>query len=129
MKKMFKSNFQKTLLDLANGICLFDCYLEMGGIHTFEDKIHYLQKALEKDVIAEDGYVKDANKLYQSILGLNKRVRKADVKEDVAGPVIACWDNAHYIIVDKDKKVLYDPMGPRVNKYNNITSYRIVEDK
>lgn len=123
-----RNNFQKSLIDLANGICLFDCYLEIAGITEWKDKMFYLQKALEKDVIAPDGYVKDANKLYRSILGLNKRVIKAN-KYDGEDAVIACWDNAHYLIVDHDKKVLYDPMGPRVNKYNNITSYRIVEDK
>lgn len=123
-----KNNFQKSLLDLANGICLFDCYLEIVGITEWTDKMFYLQKALEKDVIAPDGYVNDANKLYLSVLGIKKRVRKANEYDGVS-PVIACFDNVHYIIVDHDKKVLYDPMGPRVNKYNNITSYRIVEDK
>ena len=118
-------NFQKKLLDLASGLCLFDCYLTLGGIETFEDKLYYLMKAMSKNLVGEDGYVKDADRLYRDVLGQEKTVTKT-YEYDKDGPVIACWDNYHFTIVDKDGNMVYDGMGPRENPYKAITSYRVV---
>ena len=123
-----EKNFQAQLLELANGICLFDAYLTLAGYTTFEDKLWYLQKAMSKHIVGEDGRVNDANRLYTEVLGQNKKVSKA-YEYHGDEPVIACWDNAHFMIVDKDDKVIYDPLGPRENKYNKVTSYRVVEGR
>lgn len=120
-----EKNFQKKLLDIASGLCLFDSYLTLGGIETFDDKLWYLQKALAKGVIGEDGYVRDADKLYRNILGQEKTVTKTYTYVGT-DPVIACWDHYHFTIVDKDGNMVYDPMGERKNPYKEITSYRIV---
>ena len=122
-----EKNFQKQLLDLANGVCLLDCYLTLGGYETFEDKIFYLLKAQSKHLVGEDGYVNDANRLYTEVLGQNKKVYKT-YEYKGTDPVIACWEGKHFTIV-KDGKVVYDPLGPRDNLYKEITSYRVVEDK
>jgi len=120
-------NFQKQILELANGICLLDCYLTLGGIETFEDKLEYVRNALTEHIVGEDGWVNDANKLYDEVLGQNKKVYKSyEYHKD--NMVVACWDNKHFTIV-QNGKIVYDPMGPRDNPYKNITSYRIVEDK
>lgn len=123
-----EKNFQRTLLDLANGVCLLDCYLTLGGYETFEDKIFYLMKAQSKHLVGEDGYVNDANRLYTEVLGQNKKVYKV-YEYHGDGPVIACWEGKHFTIVDKDGKVIYDPMGERPNPYKTITSYRVFEEK
>jgi len=123
-----EKNFQAQLLELANGACLLDCYLTLGGYETFEDKIFYLLKAQSKRLVGEDGYVNDANRLYTEVLQQNKKVYKT-YEYHGDEPVIACWDNAHFTIVDKDGQVTYDPLGPRENKYKKITSYRVVENK
>lgn len=122
---MDNKNFQRKLLDIANGLCLFDAYITLGGVKAFDDKLHYLQKALVKGIVGTDGYVLDADKLYNNILGQRKKVIKSYTYygED---NVIACWDHAHWVIVDKDKRVIYDPLGLRINPYKEITSYRIV---
>lgn len=121
-----EKNFQKRLLDIASGLCLFDSYLTLAGIETFEDKLYYLMKAMSKNLVGEDGYVKDADKLYNNILGQCKRVTKT-YEYDKEGPVIACFEHTHFVIVDgKDKHVIYDPLGPRKNPYKKITSYRVV---
>ena len=122
---MERPNFQKRLLDIASGLCLFDSYLTLGGIETFEDKLFYMMKAMSKGVLGEDGYVKDADKLYRNILGQEKTVTKTYTYVG-DGPVIACWDHYHFTIVDKDGNMVYDPMGERKNPYKEITSYRIV---
>lgn len=122
---MERPNFQKRLLDLAGGLCLFDCYLEMAGIDNFFDKMFYIQKAITKNVLGDDGYVLDADKLYRSVLGQKKTVTKT-YKYAGDGNVIACWDHYHFTIVDKNGRIVYDSMGPRDNPYKKITSYRIV---
>lgn len=123
-----EKNFQKKLLDIASGLCLFDSYLTLGGIETFEDKLFYLVKAMSKNLVGEDGYVKDADRLYRDVLGQEKTVTKT-YEYDKEGPVIACFDNTHFVIVDgKDKQVIYDPLGPRKNPYKEITSYRVVSN-
>lgn len=123
-----EKNFQAQLLELANGICLLDCYLTLGGYETFEDKIFYLLKAQSKRLVGEDGWVNDANRLYTEVLGQNKKVSKA-YTYDGTDNVIACFEGKHFVIVDKDRNVVYDPLGPRPNPYKEITSYRVVENK
>lgn len=120
-----KQNFQKQLLDIAGGLCLFDSYLTLAGVETFEDKLFYLMKARTKNIVDEDGYVNDADRLYNEVLGQCKKVIKS-YTYDGTDNVVACWDNYHFTIVDKDGNMVYDPLGPRGNKYSNITSYRIV---
>lgn len=120
-----EKNFQKRLIDIASGLCLFDSYLTLGGIETFEDKLFYLMKALSRGVLGEDGYVKDADRLYRDVLGQNKTVTKTYTYVGNE-PVIACWNHQHFTIVDKEGHVTYDPMGPRENPYKEITSYRVV---
>lgn len=122
-----EKNFQKRLIDIASGLCLFDCYLTLGGIETFDDKLYYLMKAMSKNLVGEDGYVKDADKLYRNILGQLKTVTKTYTYTGT-DPVIACWNHQHFTIVDKDGRMLYDPLGERKNPYKVITSYRVVED-
>lgn len=122
-----EKNFQKTLLDLANGVCLLDCYLTLGGYETFEDKIFYLMKAQSKHLVGKDGWVNDANRLYTEVLGQNKKVYKT-YEYKGTDPVIACWEGKHFTIV-QNGKVIYDPLGPRENPYKEITSYRVVEER
>lgn len=122
-----EKNFQKQLLDIASGLCLFDCYITLGGIETFEDKLYYLMKSMAKNLVGEDGYVKDADKLYRNILGQEKTVTKTYTYIG-EGNVIACWDHYHFTIVDKDGNMIYDPMGERENPYKEITSYRVVSN-
>lgn len=123
-----EKNFQRKLIDIANGICLFDSYLTLGGIESFDDKLNYLQKALDKGIVGPDGFVTDADKLYNELLGQNKKVTKT-YTYDGANKVIACFDNKHFTIVDKYGNMVYDPLGKRENPYKKITSYRIVENK
>lgn len=126
MREQKQIGFQRALEDIASGLCLFDCYLTLGGIETFEDKLYYLMKAMAKNLVGEDGYVKDADKLYRSVLGQEKVVTKT-YTYDKEGPVIACFEHTHFVIVDgKDKHVIYDSLGPRPNCYKEITSYRII---
>lgn len=122
-----EKNFQKRLLDIASGICLFDSYLTLAGVETFEDKLFYMMKALSRGVLGEDGYVKDADRLYRDVLEQEKTVTKTytHVGDE---PVIACWNHQHFTIVDKDGNMVYDGMGPRENPYKEITSYRIVSN-
>ena len=120
-----EKNFQKQLLDLASGLCLFDCYMELAGIDNFYDKMFYIQKAMAKNILGPDGYVLDADKLYRNILGQEKTVTKTYTYVGTDN-VIACWDHYHFTIVDKDGNMVYDPMGPRENPYKEITSYRVV---
>lgn len=121
-----EKNFQRKLIDIANGICLFDCYLTLGGIKTFEDKLYYLRRAISNNIVGPDGYVNDANLLYSEILGKFSKVIKAYEYKGTDN-VIACWDHKHFTIVDKDGNMVYDPLGERENPYKNITSYRIVK--
>lgn len=120
-----EKNFQKRLLDIASGLCLFDCYLTLGGVESFEDKLFYFMKALSRGVLGEDGYVKDADKLYRSVLGQEKTVTKTYTYVGTDN-VIACWDHYHFTVVDKYENMVYDPMGERKNPYKEITSYRVV---
>lgn len=120
-----EKNFQRRLIDVASGLCLFDCYLTLGGIETFEDKLYYLMKAMSKNLVGEDGYVKDADALYRSVLEQEKTVAKTYTSTKTDN-VIACFDHTHFCIVDSQGRVVYDPLGPRENPYKEITSYRIV---
>ena len=82
-------------------------------------------KALSRGVLGEDGFVKDADRLYRDVLGQEKTVTKTYTYVG-NGQVIACWDHYHFTIVDKDARMVYDPMGERKNPYKEITSYRVV---
>ena len=123
-------NFQKELIDFANGVCLLDCYLEMANVHAFTDKLEIINEAIKKNLVGLDGYVNDANRLYDEIINKKVKVSKS-YSFDEDRPVIACYNNKHFVIINgKTKELIYDPLGESKSfKTGNITSYRLVEDK
>ena len=102
MKKI--QDIYKTLGDYG---CLLLCYLNEANIDV--DIAKYFNKLVELDIIDNDCYILDANRLLK-FFGSDKRVVRG-INE--AGNTIVPYkylNNEHFVIVDENKNIVFNSL-------------------
>lgn len=89
--------------------CLLLCYLKEANIKT--DITKYFNELVEFDIIDEDCYIKDANRLLR-YFGSDKRVARG---VNPNGNTIVKFRTStskegHFVIMDKYKKIVYNTL-------------------
>ena len=108
-KKMIK-DLQTKLLKMGNFGCLCMCYLYMIDINPEELVTNY-DKLVAKGIIDEDCFVRDGD-AFISFFGSRKKVLFTSVDNKQYDKYIACFqlgDKAHFVVVDKDDNIIYNP--------------------
>ena len=108
-KKMIK-DLQTKLLKMGNFGCLCMCYLYMIDIDPEELVTNY-DKLVDKGIIDEDCFVRDGD-AFIAFFGSRKKVLFTSVDNKQYDKYIACFqlgDKAHFVVVDKDDNIIYNP--------------------
>lgn len=87
--------------------CLLLCYLKEANIKV--DITKYFNELVEFDIIDEDCYVKDANRLLK-YFGSDKRVARGFNKNGNTIVPYKYLNNEHFVIIDVNKKVVYNTL-------------------
>ena len=112
MKKI--QDIHKTLGDYG---CLLFCYLHEASIDV--DITKYFNKLVELDIIDNDCYVLDANRLLK-FFGSDKRVVRGTNENGNTIVPYKYLGNEHYVIVDENKNIVF-------NSLKNSTCVRLGE--
>ena len=102
MKKI--QDIYKTLGDYG---CLLFCYLHEACVDV--DIAKYFNKLVELDIIDNDCYVLDGNRLLK-FFGSDKRVARGinEVGNTIVPYKYLC--NEHYVIVDENKNIVFNSL-------------------
>ena len=103
-------NLQNKLLAMGNSGCLCMCYLFMIDIDPEELVINY-DRLVNKGIIDEDCFVRDGDE-FLKFFGSKKKVERVDVSNKQYDRYIACYQvgtKTHFVVVDKDDNVIYNP--------------------
>ena len=97
--------------------CLLLCYLNEASIDV--DIAKYFNKLVELDIIDNDCYVLDANRLLK-FFGSDKRVARGI--NELGNTIVPYkyFGNEHYVIVDENKNIVF-------NSLKNSTCVRLGE--
>ena len=89
--------------------CLLLCYLHEANIKV--DITKYFNELVEFDIIDEDCYVKDANRLLK-YFGSDKRVTRGfnPNGNTIVKFVTLTSKEGHFVIIDKNKKIVYNTL-------------------
>ena len=104
----------KTLGDYG---CLLLCYLHEASIDV--DITKYFNKLVELDIIDNDCYILDANRLLK-FFGSNKRVVRGTNENGNTIVPYKYLGNEHFVIVDENKNIVF-------NSLKNSTCVRLGE--
>lgn len=120
--------YQNKLMELSNNICLCMCYIWAFEPDVYYAKmVKYIGVALDKGYISESGFVNDADKLIFMVSG--KRTQVLYSTQNNGKMCIANFvngDNNHWVVVDADDNVLYNPLEySNCVKNGHIEEYRI----
>ena len=108
---------QDVYLSIGNYGCLLLCYLKEANIKV--DITKYFNELLEFDIIDEDCFVKDANRLLK-YFGSDKRVVRG-INENGNTIVPYKYRNAeHFVVVNERKEIVF-------NSLENSTCVRLGE--
>lgn len=103
---------QDVLKSLGDAGCLLLCYSELAGISLI-DLINNFNQLVLDDIIRDDCYVKDADRLMQ-FFNIDKKVRKVDVNEVAEDtPYIVPYHRrgfTHFVIA-KNGDVIYNTLA------------------
>lgn len=108
-KKMIK-DLQTKLLKMGNFGCLCMCYLYMIDIDPEELVTNY-DKLVDKGIIDEDCFIRDGD-AFIDFFGSRKKVLFTSVDNKQYDKYIACFqlgDKTHFVVVDKDDNIIYNP--------------------
>ena len=89
--------------------CLLLCYLHEANIDV--DIIKYFEELVELDIIDNDCYVLDANRLLK-FFGSDKRVVRGinPNGNTIVKFVTLTSKEGHFVIIDKNKKIVYNTL-------------------
>ncbi|MBQ5997939.1 MAG: DUF261 family protein [Treponema sp.] len=122
---------QTAIREFNNNTCLFICYVYCCGLlpDSLADWMGFYQKALKKNVIADDGYITDADRLFYCLTGKKVKVIKKeiitidDIKEKT--PVLYSMNgkDGHFVVVENGK-IVFNPLkvSQNVNKGKPISA-------
>lgn len=98
---------QDIYLSLGNYGCLLLCYLHEANIKV--DIAKYFDELVELDIIDNECYVKDANRLLK-FFGSEKRVVRGINYEGNTIVPYKYLKNTHFVIVDENKNVVFNSL-------------------
>lgn len=87
--------------------CLIFCYLYEAGIKV--DIIKHFEKLVELDIIDNDCYVLDGNRLLK-YLGSDKRIIRGINYEGNTIVPYKYLSNEHFVIVDENKNIIFNSL-------------------
>ena len=104
---MMMKNIQDIYKTLGDYGCLLFCYLNEANIDV--DIAKYFNKLVELDIIDNDCYVLDGNRLLK-FFGSDKRVVRGTNENGNTIVPYKYLNNEHYVIVDENKNIVFNSL-------------------
>ena len=129
---MLSYGFQKKIDNryINDGGCYFLSLMQ--GIDRREEEIEDIYKmSVSKNYMDYECFVKEPTKLLLELTHKNWLLNVSKTFDSKADIIIAKWYNprtrySHFVLMDKNNNVLYDPLGSSVTvKEGYIESYRL----